>query len=192
MFDDIISRIKEKQERKDKVEQELLPEIINFHRILVESLKSLIELAKDMEIRGVEFQDKIEYQNGVVEFLFRMNGSDYILVTNKHIERLNFRNENIGNHSFVFRKGDDNSLPILQITVLKSSNTLKYYSVSWFGDEEKHHITGNKILENDSGKDAALEIINFIYDLKFRLKDCPTLEAFHSESPKNHKFGFLE
>jgi len=190
MFEDILSRIKEKQERKDEEVSELLPAINNFHQHLIDNLISFIELAKEKEVRGVDFQEPKENPNGVSEFFFKMAEIDCILVTNNHVEKLTPRSNTIGNHAFIYHDKNENSLPEFQISIIKNSDGRKFYSISGFFNEEKHNITGNLSLENDSGEEAAQRIIKLIYDYEFVLRDRPTFEAFYIETSKTRKLGF--
>jgi hypothetical protein len=191
MFDDILSRIKEQQENKNQEISELLDDIPIFQHKLIHNLKNFIDLAKENEIIGLEFGEKEEFDNGVIEYHFQLGEVNYILVTNKFVERLKAKNKKFGNYSFIYFDGDDQLTPFIKISVFTKINNQKYFSVSWFNSGEEEIISSDLNLNDDSGLQAARAIIFFLYSGDNYLKDAPRLEVFHRSSLKKGDFGFV-
>lgn len=191
MFEEIVKRIKNKQQKTLDDISYILPDVIKFQKDLVENLKSFITLAKENDIGGTEFLKQEEFDNGVIEYTFQMAYVNYILVTINRAEKLKPINRKIGNYSFIYFDGDETFTPFIKISIFSDSSNNKLFSVVWINLEEEKVITSELSLDDNSGIQAAKAVINFIYGGENFLNECPSREAFHKSTIKKGRIGFL-
>jgi len=191
MMDEIVSRVKYLQDKDYKERSSIQPDILKFQEDLVESIKTFVNLALENRVSGVNIKELNDLDEGIKEFNFQVDHEDFVLVMRDDVYPTDFTGKNIGNIAYVYYDGDFSYTPIIEISIYKNSENSKFYSASWFSQDGKKMITGDRNLDENSGVNVAEVIINYFYNRQRCWKYKPSREEFSSKKSKKGKIGFL-
>jgi len=106
MFDDIVSKAKYLQDKEFEEMSSIQPDILKFQQDLVKGLKSFVDLAKDKEVTGVDYDELKDLGEATKEFRFQIKEVDYVLVMREEVSQIDLESKNIGNLSYLYVDGD--------------------------------------------------------------------------------------